>query len=53
VGLGAVGEVSGSGRGVLNTGWKFPDAIMADGVPYLSATTGLPAIKVNGVVEPF
>lgn len=53
VGLGAVGEVSGSGRGVLNTNWKFPDAIMADGVPYLSATTGLPAIKVNGVVEPF
>jgi len=42
-----------SGPGVLATGWEFPDAIMADGVPYISASTGQPAIKVNGVVEPY
>ena len=42
-----------SGTGVLATGWEFPDAVMADGVPYISASTGLPSIKVNGVVEPY
>jgi hypothetical protein len=42
-----------SGAGVLATGWEFPDAVMADGVPYISASTGLPSIKVNGVVEPY
>jgi hypothetical protein len=42
-----------SGRGVLATAWEFPDAIMADGVPYISASTGQPSIKVNGVVEPY
>jgi hypothetical protein len=42
-----------SGMGVLATGWEFPDAVMADGVPYISASTGLPSIKVNGVVEPY
>ncbi len=46
-----VGNVSGSG--VLATGWKFPDDVMADGVPYISAMTGLPSIKVDGVVEPY
>lgn len=46
-----VGTVSGSG--VLATGWRFPDAVMANGVPYISATTGLPSIKVNGVVEAY
>ena len=47
-GLGAV-----SGTGVLATGWEFPDAVMADGVPYISAGTGRPSIKVSGVVEPY
>jgi hypothetical protein len=48
-GFSCVGTVSGAG--VLATGWEFPDAVMADGVPYISASTGLPSIKVNGVVE--
>lgn len=47
----SVGIVSGTG--VLATGWRFPDAVMADGVPYISATTGLPSIKVGGVVEAY
>lgn len=42
-----------SGLGVLATAWEFPDAIMADGVPYISASTGQPSIKVNGVIEPY
>jgi len=42
-----------SGSGVLATGWKFPDEVMADGVPYISATNGLPSIKIGGVVEPY
>jgi hypothetical protein len=46
-----VGSVSGAG--VLATGWEFPDTVMADGVPYISASTGLPSIKINGVVEPY
>jgi hypothetical protein len=45
----SVGRVSGVG--VLATGWEFPDAVMANGVPYISAETGLPSIKINGVVE--
>jgi Glycosyl hydrolases family 28 len=49
-GFSDIGTVSGVG--VLATGWEFPDAVMANGVPYISATTGLPSIKVNGVVEP-
>lgn len=44
-----VGSVCGAG--VLATQWEFPDAVMADGVPYISASTGLPSIKVGGVVE--
>ena len=40
-----------SGTGVLATGWEFPDEVMANGVPYISASTGLPSIKVGGVVE--
>jgi hypothetical protein len=47
----SVGLVSGAG--VLATGWEFPDAVMANGVPYISATTDMPSIKVNGVVEPY
>ena len=42
-----------SGTGVLATAWEFPDAVMADGVPYISADTGLPSIKINGVVMPY
>jgi hypothetical protein len=50
-GFASIGTVSGAG--VLATGWEFPDAVMADGVPYISATTGLPSIKINGVVGPY
>jgi hypothetical protein len=50
-GLYAVGAVSGTG--VLATGWEFPDVVMADEVPYISASTGLPSIKINGVVNPY
>jgi hypothetical protein len=46
-----ISEVQGSG--VLATNWEFPDSVMADGVPYLSATTGLPSIKIDGVVVPY
>ena len=42
-----------SGTGVLATGWEFPDAKMANGVPYISASTGKPSIKVAGVVESY
>jgi hypothetical protein len=47
-GFAYVGTVSGAG--VLATGWEFPDAVMANEVPYISANTGLPSIKINGVV---
>jgi len=50
-GFWSVGSVSGGGA--LATGWEFPDAVMANGVPYISASTGLPSIKVGGVVEPY
>ena len=50
-GFGEVGSVSGAG--VLGTQWEFPDAVMADEVPYISASTGLPSIKVGGIVEPY
>jgi hypothetical protein len=46
-----IGSVCGTG--VLATGWKFPDAVMAEEVPYISASTGLPSIKIAGVVEPY
>jgi Glycosyl hydrolases family 28 len=42
-----------SGAGVLATGWEFPDAVMANEVPYLSSSTHLPSIKIDGVVEPY
>lgn len=42
-----------SGTGVLKTDWRFPDFVMADNVPFISAETGLPSIKINGVVEPY
>lgn len=50
-GFASVGSVCGAG--VLGTGWEFPDDVMADEVPYISASTGLPSIKVAGVVEPY
>lgn len=42
-----------SGAGVLATGWEFPNGIMANGVPYISENSGLPSIKIGGVVEPY
>jgi hypothetical protein len=50
-GFSSVGSVSGVG--VLTTGWEFPDAVMANGVPYISANSGLPSIKIGGVVKPY
>ena len=51
-GAGQISSIqSVSGSGVLGTGWEFPDAVMADGVPYISANSGLPSIKLGGVVE--
>jgi hypothetical protein len=41
------------GTGVLGTGWEFPDALMADGSPYISANTQQPSIRVAGVVKPY
>lgn len=50
-GFSSVASVSGAG--VLATGWEFPDDVMAEGVPYISASTGLPSTKINGVVTPY
>jgi hypothetical protein len=50
-GFASLGSVSGAG--VLATGWFFPDGVMANGVPYLSASTGRGVIKVNGVVQAY
>ena len=50
-GFSRLGSVSGAG--VLATGWEFPDAVMANGVPYISASTGMPSIKVGGQVQPY
>ncbi len=38
-----------SGAGVLATGWAIPDANMANNVPFISATSGVPSIMVGGV----
>jgi hypothetical protein len=46
-----IGSVSGAG--VFATAWEFPDAVMANEVPYISANSGLPSIKVGGIVEPY
>lgn len=48
-GFSMVGSVSGTG--VLGTRWEFPDAVMANGVPYISASTGQASIKFGGTVE--
>ncbi len=50
-GFSSIGAVSGAG--VLATGWAFPDAVMGNQSPYLSATTGQPSIKIGGVVKPY
>jgi Glycosyl hydrolases family 28 len=42
-----------SGAGVLATGWEFPNGVMANGVPYISANSGLASIKIGGVVETY
>jgi hypothetical protein len=47
----SIGSISGSG--VLATGWKFPDSVMANKVPYISASTGSPTIKVGGIIESY
>jgi hypothetical protein len=47
------GLTSVAGSGVLGTGWKIPDALMADGSPYVSANSGQPSVKVNGVVKSY
>lgn len=50
-GFSSIGTISGSG--VLATGWPFPDEVMADGVPYISANTGSPSVKIAGAVRPY
>jgi hypothetical protein len=50
-GFSMVGTVCGVG--VLATAWEFPDSVMANNVPYISASTGRPSIKIDGVVEPY
>jgi hypothetical protein len=50
-GFSKIGSVSGTG--VLATGWQFPNVVMSNNVPYISANSGLPSIKINGVVEPY
>ena len=50
-GFADIGAVNGGG--VLGTGWAFPDSVMANGAPYISATTQQASIKVNGVVKPY
>ncbi len=37
-----------SGAGVLPTGWQVPDAAMANNVPFVSATSGVPSIMIGG-----
>ncbi|WP_263355004.1 glycosyl hydrolase family 28 protein [Acidicapsa acidisoli] len=50
-GFSSIGSISGSG--VLATGWEFPDSVMANNVPYISASTHQPSIKIDGVVESY
>ena len=50
-GFASIGSISGTG--VLATAWEFPDAVMANGVPFLSAESHLPSIKVKDVTEPY
>jgi hypothetical protein len=50
-GFSEIGTVSGTG--VLATGWEFPDSVMVNQTPYISATNGQGSIKVGGVVKPY
>jgi hypothetical protein len=50
-GFASIGSVSGTG--VLATGLEFPNAVMVNEVPYISSNSGLPSIKVAGVVQPY
>lgn len=50
-GFSGVGSVGGAG--VLASGWEIADAAMVDGVPFISASTHEPSIKVGGVVQPY
>lgn len=53
-GFTGIGSISGAG--VLATGINIPDSVMANGTPYLSATSpnvGMPCIKIAGTVYPF
>lgn len=45
--------LSVAGTGVLATGWEFPDRVMANDVPYISAATGMPSIRLNGIAVPY
>ncbi len=47
----SIGRVRGAG--VLATGWQFPDNLMANETPYISANTHQASIKVGGVVHPY
>ncbi|MGO8718568.1 MAG: right-handed parallel beta-helix repeat-containing protein [Acidobacteriaceae bacterium] len=50
-GFTGIGSISGSG--VLATGFQIPDSIMANGVPYISATgpnAGKPCIRIDGKI---
>jgi hypothetical protein len=38
-----------AGTGLLGTGWQLPDAQVANNTLYVSATSGVPSIKVAGV----
>lgn len=40
------------GAGVLATGYAIPDSVMANNVPYISATTNQPTIKIGGTAQP-
>jgi hypothetical protein len=42
-----------AGPGVKATGFQVPDANMVNGSDYLSATSGLPSIKIGGVVKTY
>ncbi len=41
------------GPGVMATGAEFPDDVISDGTPYLSANSHLPSIKVGGKIKTF
>jgi hypothetical protein len=50
-GFSSIGSVRGAG--VLGSGWQFPDAVMGNGSPYISANSQQPSIKVAGVVKSY